>query len=706
MRLIKIRGEEVEIYEPWELKKHFPSCGKVITNRGYQKGKTRYVDQFLTFDIETTTHLPDSYVADPEKTDERPFGFMYCWQMCLGEHVAVGRDWESWLRVMQEIRNFYRIGGLVNMVVYVHFLSYETSFLKGIIDIEKMFAKDKRKPMKFIWNGFEFRCSWFLSNMSLAKFCENTPGVVHKKMSGEDFDYSKERYPSTELTDDELGYCYCDVKGLHECIEGLLRDDSLASIPLTSTGYVRRDARRAMSKNPLNRVNFRKCRLDLRQYKLVNDCFRGGDTHASRFYAGKKLRGLKSRDFKSSYPYWMMEGYYPVSPLVEYVYDGDQEAFEKLLKKYCVMFRVEVFDLKIRPDVPDPYISLSMLDERMNVTADNGRVLTASYASFAVTEIDWGIIKQKYTFELNSWNVKECYYSKRGKLPDELREVVMEYFMKKTELDGIKEKKYEYTKAKNRLNALYGMLVAAIVHVEHLLSGAEWKKPKKITDADIEKALNEYYDGWNNFLTYQWGIYVTAHARNALNNMRNVVGTDAVYWDTDSLKYFSKPEYEAVFDRYNEMVKNQGYNASDSKGKFKYLGTFETEPGYKEFKTLGAKKYGVVNDKDEKEITVAGMGKEKGLKALVSESEKDGCDDFLDKFEIGTTLDDVGRTVSYYHDGKGFATIDLGGGPFLISKSNVGVVETSYTFGVTNEYYELIFGRERLGNVKIGKVEK
>ena len=73
-------------------------------------------------------------------------------------------------------------------------------------------------------------------------------GVEHKKLTGT-FDYEKKRYPWTILTDEELAYCVHDVQGLVEAIQIEMKhdNDNLYTFPLTSTGYVRRDAKKALS---------------------------------------------------------------------------------------------------------------------------------------------------------------------------------------------------------------------------------------------------------------------------------------------------------------------------------------------------------------------------------------------------------------------------------------------------------------------------
>ena len=60
----------------------------------------------------------------------------------------------------------------------------------------------------------------------------------------------------------------------------------------------------------------------------------------------------------------------------------------------------------------------------------------------------------------------------------------------------------------------------------------------------------------------------------------------------------------------------------------------------------------------------------------------------IENFVIGKEFNDVGRTTSWYNDIKPY-TITIDGCTFLTS-SNIAVLESTYTLGVTNEYWELI----------------
>lgn len=217
--------------------------------RGRKKNPIVYYDIEMAFDIETTTLEKLDYERY-NKTGEKVVkgtAFMYQWQFCIKDTVCFGRTWNEFLSFCEKLHLCLQTSDKKRAVVYVHNLSYEFQFMKDFIEMDEIFARDAHKVMKCFSHryGIEFRCSYFISNMSLSKFCENSEGVIHYKLV-DTYEYKKLRTPTTPLTEIEQGYCYNDVRGLCECIRALRKEDNLAEIPLTSTGYVRREFRRAM----------------------------------------------------------------------------------------------------------------------------------------------------------------------------------------------------------------------------------------------------------------------------------------------------------------------------------------------------------------------------------------------------------------------------------------------------------------------------
>lgn len=147
-------------------------------------------------------------------------------------------------------------------------------------------------------------------------------------------------------------------------------------------------------------------------------------------------------------------------------------------------------------------------------------------------------------------------------------------------------------KSKNKLNSTFGMCVTDLLQDEWAMDAVtgEWHREK----ADAEKALKTYYEGKNSFLHYQWGIYVTAHARKQLQDMLDVVGMDVVYCDTDSIKFLHPEAHIPEFDAKNKILAKRAIEndipAFCDVGDNRYiLGVWDMDDLYIQFKTLGAK---------------------------------------------------------------------------------------------------------------------
>lgn len=667
---------------------NFLFCSKIYSKKG------NYVNLISAFDIETTTIEPDyqykKYTVKKYQTKfyrykkeykQNPYGFMYQWQYCIEDTVCFGRTWEEFNYFINKLRETLNLGDNLNLITYCHNLAFEFQFMKDFVGIEELFAKDVRKPLYFkSKKGIEFRCSYFLSNMSLKKFCENSKGCIYWKADG-DLDYSLFRTPKTKLTNEEKGYCYNDVRGLCQCIKSILKseNDTLATIPLTNTGYVRREFRQAMRQNKKNRELFEKLRLTAEQYKMCQDAFRGGNTHASRFFNGTILHDVFSRDISSSYPYVMVySNEFPMTKFLECTIDSNEKLY-RYLKKYALLLTVVL--KKPSTTAPIPYIPLSKcIKISENHVIDNGRVLSADWLEITLTNIDLEIILNQY--DRDFFTIKKCFYAKKGKLPIELREKVIEFYDKKTTMKGIDSLLYEYLKSKNRLNSAFGMMVSSIVHDEIVYIDNEWKEIKNV---DVNGAIDVFYKSRNSFLSYQWGVWVTALARKNLQNMIDEVGHDIIYTDTDSIKFLNAENIQ-LFEKENKkiienLMKNDVRAYSDRDGERFYLGTWDDDGHYLRFKTLGAKKYCDEKIKDGKkifEITVSGMGKEKGAVAVGS----------IDNFEIGNKFENVGRTVSWYNECKPHK-ITVNGDTFTTA-SNIGVLDTTYELGVSKELWEIL----------------
>ena len=631
-----------------------------------------------TFDIETTSIVKykeenGNRVIDMDKT----YGFMYHWQFCLNGYVIFGRTWKEFIKFIDRISLTLFLSKGRRLVVYCHNLAFEFQFIKDFFNWTSVFAREKRKPMKAVTDcGLEFRCSYFLSNMSLKAFCDSIPNVKYGKKDG-DLDYSLIRTPSTVLTKKEQEYCFNDVAGLAECIEHKINEDGdITKIPLTSTGYVRREFRQAMQKNPNNRKDFLKMKLSLDEYNMCRREFRGGDTHCSVYYSAELLSDVHSYDITSSYIYCMFAMKYPMSKFIK-VIPRSVEEFEEYISEYACLFDITFKNVRVKEVGAMPYIPASKCFNLGRNIADNGRIISADKLSMTLTDIDYRIIEKEYYF--SSIEIGNMRIAKYDLLSPEFRTKLLEYFRLKSELKHVDD--YFYMKSKNKLNSSFGMMVTDIVRPEISFEDNKWIE--KVVD--MEKQLKAYYNSRNSFLSYQHGIWTTSNARYRLRESIWGTGIDTVYVDTDSNKHIG--DHRDTFRRLNDDVYKR-IEELDIKpiikvnGEEFVCGIWEYEGRYDKFVSMGAKKY-CWEKNDKLQITVSGLNKRIGSEAL---KNKGG----IKAFKEGTFFDvnESGRKVSCYHD-TGIHSINING-ETIESASNIGLAPTSYLLGITDDYKEVI----------------
>lgn len=640
-----------------------------------QKGRLRYYkDIVLAFDIETS------------RTEDRQ-AFMYVWQLQIGHMYTVcGRRWSEFLKALRILAA--DLPDDVYYVIYDHNLSFEFQFLAGIYDFkpDEVFAMDNRKILRCdMFDHFEFRCSYIHSNMSLAEYTKKM-GVTHLKLSGAEFDYSKMRYPWTPLTSEEWEYALNDVRGLVEAIEIEMQHDgdNLYTIPSTSTGYVRRDVKKAM-----RRVNYKwvKDQLpNLHIYTMLREAFRGGNTHANRLFAGRVLHNVNSADMSSCYPGQQCNKLFPVSKFFEMDHNPDLQELLHIIydREKAVLARISFWGIRLRKATwPCPYLSKDKCREVVSGAFDNGRILKADYLETTVTDVDLEIILEEY--EWQHMQITDCAYARYGKLPAPLVQVVENYYKMKTELKGVEGQEIYYTKAKNKLNSVYGMSAQNPIR-----PNTQYKKGSfQMEDFDIVRMIEDYQR--RGFFPYQWGVWTTAHARRALEDGIRLADDLSekdprqgfVYADTDSVKYIGKINWNKYNRNVVKMSKASGATATDPEGVEHYMMVYEYEGCYADFATRGAKKY-IYREKPDGPIkcTIAGVNKSKGGKELEA---RGGFDAFL---APEFTFYDAGGTESIYNDR--IREIRYAEGKSYKITRNVAICDSTYKLSDTEEYADLL----------------
>ena len=631
------------------------------------QGAKHYLDLVAAFDIETTN------------VEEPAVAFMYIWQMQLGPEVTIiGRTWEEFQALQGRIMELMPAGAI--LVVWVHNLSFEFAFLSGVYPFQdqEVFAVAPRKVLKCtMFDRFEFRCSYLQTNMGLDAFTRRM-GVAHQKLVG-DLDYGVIRYPWTVLTDQELAYCVNDVQGLVEAVtEEMRRDgDTLYTIPMTSTGYVRRDAKRAMAE--VNHLFVKGILPTWHIYTMLREAFRGGNTHASRFYADTILEDVHSADRSSSYPDVVCNCEFPIGPFYEarehYDLDGILDLIGRRHK--ALLMRIRLWGVELRRDWWGcPYIAREKCRQIVDGVYDNGRVLQAAYLETTITDVDFQILIDEYDF--TDFDCYDLAMARYGKLPRPLIDCTIDYYRKKTELKGNDDPDaaYLYARSKEKLNSIYGMMAQDPVKDGLLYAGGEWRleeqDPRELLKISNKKA----------FLAYQWGVWVTAWARFRLEEGIALAGDRFVYCDTDSVKYIGDLDW-SEYNRQREMDSlGSGAHARDAKGREHYMGVFEDDGAYRRFATLGAKKYAYEDEDGQLHVTIAGVNKKKGGEEL----QRHGG---LEAFQPGFIFVEAGGTESVYNDEPEPFTVELPEGQVEIRRG-VCIRDSEYTLGITQEYEFLL----------------
>lgn len=669
-----VNGIQAEtVYGIWEL----PYLRKLLNCKESHKRGITYLEIPCAFDIETTSIYKRKKDGSIE-TEPRPYAFMYHWQFCLDDKVVFGRTWEEFKKLLKTLEQNLNLSYKVRLVVFVHNLPFEWFFMQRFIEYEEGFFLDEKKPAKILTKGgIEFRCSYALSNMTLNKFCKNETGVIHYKLSGDTYNYEKIRTPTTPMEEYEEAYCYNDVRGLCECIASRLQHDTLATLPMTSTGYVRRDLRESVRGNKKYRDKFRNNALDPKLYTMCRQAFRGGDTHANLNFSNQLIYNAFGKDISSSYPATMMMDQFPSTAFFRI---NTSTMASRDLSGYAMLMHILILDVRFIGQCGIPYIAYSKcLSYGADKVVDNGRILKCSHVEMVCTDIDFEIIKSEYAY--SEIYIKECYASKYAPLDDCIKSVVMDYFKGKTELKGVDSMKYEYTKKKNLLNSTYGCMVMRIDQEETIFNPETFLYETK--NKPLEESLEKFYKSRNNFLSYQVGVWITAGSRRRLRRMLRVVGSDVIYCDTDSIKYVG--DHEADFEKENAIIRKKaeecGAFAYDSEGNKQYMGVWDKDGTgeFLEFKTLGAKKY-VYKDIEGIHSTIAGVSKEAGVKYFTEHG--------VDGFKIGKTIKNSGHLTAFYNP-DGIHEITVNGDTFTTA-SNIAIIDNIYTIGVTNEYLDLL----------------
>lgn len=609
-----------------------------------KKGDT-LCDDFITLDTETSWN----------HDEENPVGWIYQWALTYKGEVVYGRRPSELLAVLNEIKRVNQLGEYAisekgsichKIDIYVHNLSYDYTYIgdwlrdtfgglyRSGMSSQSMLAISPHSLLSYECAGLVFKCSFKLTHKSLAQWGKdvNTP---HRKLV-DTVDYDAIHYQDSELSFTDWKYMFYDVIVLDECMRQQLRiyNDDLISVPLTVTGYVRREVKNEYLKDKRNRYNFSARRLSIENYKLCREEFAGGLTHGNRFLSEKTIRvgsildgfcyknykvaAIKHRDFRSHYPSQQRAYDFPIGK--PYILFSKEKAAERgckapsikrlleLSKSKCLLIKLRIQYAELKDyKITIPYLQKSKCPSGVECITDNGRIIKIGDKNTEWEGFEITVNEDDLRILLYMYNMKVCVETvvgmTRGRLPQYLINSIDKFFKGKTDhKDQVKELEAMKVKgadprlieaitnlmiAKGLLNGIYGMSATDPIresfyeNYDVLEANGRWGK-SSYDDEQISAMLDKYYTDFVHFMDYQFGLWTTSHARLELIKFCIIVGWENVlYCDTDSIFYLSNAEIEEKVEKANkaclEHAEKVGAFIVSNKGKKVHYDQFELE---------------------------------------------------------------------------------------------------------------------------------
>lgn len=632
--LAKIRREWLDIHFPYTLMYWNDFDYKLLDNIIYRKKAGRgnndtYNEVFIMADTETSkAHDNDTIIEKGRIKYQDVENYIVAWTISLRAFdrnlvTLWGNNPYDFTKCIQKI-----IGNMngYETIIYFHNLAYDWVFLRKFLFERfglpaKQLNTKSHYPILIQWdNGITFKDSLILAQRSLDKWAKDLQ-VEHQKAVGK-WDYNKVRHQGEKFTPDELEYIEHDTLAGVECLDKLriALNKSIYSMPYTATGIPREDVRSIGSRNL-----FKSMCMSFEQYIIAEKVYHGGYTHANRHLIDVLIDWdiTQCKDFSSSYPFTLLSEKFPMEKFTLL----DNKPYQYILEhsnEYAFMFKLTLIKPRLKDDfIPMPALQFSKCEQTINAIVDNGRILCADYIEIYLTELDLQVIMEQYSFANNICT--EVYVAKKDYLPRWFTDYIFSLYRDKTLLKGGDPVLYALAKAK--LNSVYGMCVQKCIKdeiYEVYVSNIDYQDGEYAeAHTDPQELYNKYVNKRSTILPYQWGVWVTAYAFYNLFQLGKCIDYDNggkwVYSDTDSI-YATKWNEEKVYE-YNNNCKqkliNNGYGAIEFNNREYWLGIAENDARYKEFKTVGAKRYcGRGIEDNELHITVAGVPKSTGAKCL------------------------------------------------------------------------------------------
>lgn len=450
---------------------------------------------------------------------------------------------------------------------------------------------------------------------AIGKFI-NIDEMFHKK--GDNYDYDRVRPKGYKISMDEMEYLYNDVYILKEAIRQFYYGLETKATTASSIAFER--FIKSIFGEQKTYDAFVEHFPDLsempRIFEMISNSYSGGWTQANAKYKGKKLENINgtSVDINSSYPaiikgvLQILENYNgtPLPYGVPKHYQGYSPRGENELNLYCVSF--DKFYNKdkdnkigtIQAGANNPfgvigteYIATNVVDGiAMGFSKHFGNPRYSESKMRRYNLYLWeyeleSILKNTVfeDYEIQETLTFKCETGLFASVVDELTQMKIEG---KRDKDKVKE-----TTAKLLMNSFYGKLAGSFERLERKFFLEKGFVQAQSTDVSY-LSDKRYYPAY--------ASAVTAWARtNLRENLYKIGFNNVLYFDTDSLYTLLSVE---------ELKEKMGVFSEDNPTGLldKYeLGKWDIEKTYHTFKTLGSKKYMLVQLNGDKMCKCAGL---------------------------------------------------------------------------------------------------
>ena len=697
--------------EPWQ---DFFLKQKKLHLQKHRKGKKNPVwvcDDIMCFDIETSSYFIDDhdkvityqelealpkFKAIKDKRERynalqdtilhlRKGCVCYIWQFGFNDKRYYGRTLEEFKTFLDMLQDTIDMP----FIIYIHNSSYEYQWLRGVLGDKEMecFFTEPRKPLNFVYKNIEFRCTYRLTNSSLAQWGHK---IGLEKL--DTLDYQQLYTPKSEIPEEALQYAERDIEIMYKGLQEYVAEyGNVWNIPLTQTGRPRRDIKQIYHDDINHHFKISDTvPADHNEYKTLRCCYMGGICFTGVENAGKEIKGPGSYDRASAYPYEMVARSYPASRFRECFTDS----YNFDLYHYIFYARFDHAEAKTSICcIP----CSKMWNKHGHGEYNNGKLISfdGSFEMF-ITEVDLQIYEKYYDIDMH---IKKVWVATSALLDIKFVEYVLKLYGTKTTLKGISGREAEYARGKELLNSCYGLSVTKLVFPETILDDDGIFTTLEKTDAEMDAALAKLKKNiWKNNLSYSMGIYVTAYERaDLLSVISRIDPADMCYSDTDSIKVRHPDRYAALFNAENEKITRslrelsdhrgidfELFQPEDMEGKKHLIGIWENEGTYKRAKFLGAKRY-CYEDHKGFHMVVAGVPKaaEKHIKFK----------DFKDGLIIAPEDCDYKKNILVYLDGKNPEIILRPGEKDewkVTDRYGICMYPTGYDMSLTKDYKNLI----------------